>query len=217
MEGNIHEVEAHHPQHEVQLHIFVNRRKFDEHITREMTVDAIAKLVGMTAATATVRRQLGEKVGPPLEGVLEIHNGDHFVVTRKHVEGGYEPAERIVGELDRLRAGGQVATVITAPAAVIFHGLPVLPGAPVATTDVLVPIPPGYPASMLDLAYLPEGSPLIGRVKGVPQTSIHADGRAWRQISYHPHNGGGGPPWNPNLHGFHTYIDELLTWLGGLK
>lgn len=86
-----------------------------------------------------------------------------------------------------------------------------------ATTDVLVPVPAGYPAAMLDLAYLPEGSALIGRVKGAPQTTINAGGRVWRQISYHPHNGGGGPPWNPNVHGFHTYIDELLTWLGGLK
>ena len=30
-------------------------------------------------------------------------------------------------------------------------------------------------------------------------------GRTWRRISYHPHNGGGGPAWNPALYNFHTY------------
>ena len=38
-------------------------------------------------------------------------------------------------------------------------------------------------------------------------------GRNWTRISYHPHTGGGGPAWNKDLHGFHTYIDELLAWL----
>jgi hypothetical protein len=35
--------------------------------------------------------------------------------------------------------------------------------------------------------------------------------------SYHPHNGGGGPVWDQVRHGFHTYFDHLLAWLGRLS
>jgi hypothetical protein len=77
----------------------------------------------------------------------------------------------------------------------------------------MVLIPGGYPGQMLDGAYLPAGSPLIGKVKGSPQGQINAASRAWRLISYHPHNGGGGASWNPAIHGFHTYVGELLSWL----
>jgi hypothetical protein len=66
----------------------------------------------------------------------------------------------------------------------------------------------------LDGAHLPEGSPLLGRVAGSPQGVIVAvEGRRWQLVSYHPHNGGGGPPWNKDKHGFHTYIDEILSWI----
>jgi hypothetical protein len=116
-------------------------------------------------------------------------------------------------ELEKLRESGQAVTKNANPDAVIYHDLRTRPGNSVAKTDVMVSIPGGYPGQMLDGAYLPEGSPLIGKVKGSPQGQINAVGRAWRLISYHPHHGGGGPAWNPAIHGFHTYIGELLSWL----
>ncbi len=97
------------------------------------------------------------------------------------------------------------------PDAVIYIGVPSPLDA--ASSDVLVLVPGGYAQSMLDGACLPEGSALIGTVKGQPQGAITADGRSWVPISYHPHNGGGAPPWDPTLHGFHTYLDELVSWL----
>ena len=57
-----------------------------------------------------------------------------------------------------------------------------------------------------------------GRVVGSAQDQrITALDRVWRQISDHPHNGGGGPAWNPTKHGFHTYLGELLSWLFNAK
>ena len=141
------------------------------------------------------------------------------MVTRKHVQGGFHIADqRIRTELERLEEGGQKAILLENPLAVIYKALPVtLPGATIAATDVMVPVPAGYPARQLDLAFLPSDSPLINMVKGVAQTVISAGGRSWRQMSYHPHNGGGAPPWNPNHHGFHSYVDELISWLGSHK
>lgn len=201
-----------------KLHIFVNRKKFDQGITATMTVDAIARLVGLTAETATVRRDHGGKAGDPLQGVVEIHQADHFVVTRNQVQGGFDPIEtRIAAELERLRESGQKVDYFPQNRAVIYRDLPVAsPRAPIPATDVLVPVG-GYPGGMLDLAFLPVGSPLIGRVKGAAQGVTTVDGRQWQQISYHPHNGGGGPPWNPNIHGFHSYLDEILAWLGSIQ
>lgn len=77
----------------VQLVIFVNGKKKtseDDGVTDPMSVDAIARLAGLTGDTAVVRRRQGEggPVGDPLTGEVEIKNGDHFVVTRKTVEGG---------------------------------------------------------------------------------------------------------------------------------
>jgi hypothetical protein len=126
--------------------------------------------------------------------------------------------ERIERELALLRDGGQAAELITSsPAVVLYrsvptdgakHGLP-------ASTDVVVPVPPGYPAALIDLAGLPIGSPLLPRLKGGGnnQGTVSADGRQWQLASYHPHNGGGGPPWDQMKHGFHTYLDHLIAWL----
>ena len=97
------------------------------------------------------------------------------------------------------------------PDAVIYLGVPSTLG--VESSDVLVLVPGGYAQTMIDGAYLPEGSPLIGVVKGQPGGAFTADGRTWVSISYHPHNGGGGPPWDPTRHGFHTYLDEVVSWL----
>jgi len=114
-------------------------------------------------------------------------------------------------------AGGQIVDFFPADRAVIYRDLPVAsPRAPISSTDVLVPVG-AYPAGMLDLAFLPVDSPLVGRVKGAAQGEITAGSKRWRQISYHPHNGGGGPAWNPNVHGFHTYVDEILAWLGDVQ
>lgn len=201
------------------LHIFVNRKKFDEGITPQMTVDAIARLVGLTAETAVVRRDVNGKPSEPLHGIVDIHQADHFLATRKAVEGGFDPNDaRILAELDRLRGGGMNVELIDRPHVVIYRDVPVASArAPIAMTDVLVPVPAGYPGGMIDLAFLPAGSPLLGRVKGAVQAPLSAAGAAWIQVSYHPHNGGGGKPWNPSTHGFHTYVDEILAWLGALQ
>ncbi len=76
-----------------ELTIFVNGKKKtskEDGVTNPMSVDAIARLAGLTAETAVVRRRQGEDghVGDPLTGEVEIKNGDHFVVTRRIVEGG---------------------------------------------------------------------------------------------------------------------------------
>jgi hypothetical protein len=154
----------------------------------------------------------GREIG--LDEKVEIHGCEVFDVVRKKVDGGYENS-RIHQELDRLRQSGQGVSLVTgAEPAVVYHALRARPGSAVNTTDVLVPVPSAYPGQMIDWAYLPDDSPLMGRVKGNPQDHrVTALGRVWRRISYHPHNGGGGPAWNPALHGFHTYVGELLSWL----
>jgi hypothetical protein len=127
---------------------------------------------------------------------------------------------RIDRELAVLRDGGQAADYVEVAGRgfVVYRSVPTgsrtvdLP----ASSDVIVPVPSGYPGGMIDLAGLPVGSPLLGRVKGGAniQGSVTADGRDWQLASYHPHSNGGGPPWNPSMHGFHTYFDQVLAWLG---
>jgi Prokaryotic E2 family E len=129
--------------------------------------------------------------------------------------------ERIERELTVLKEGGQSAEYFAEPRPlVLYRAVPTAGdtlGLP-AQTDVLVPVPPGYPASMIDLAGLPVGSPLLGRVKGGQnnQGIVTADGRQWQLASYHPHNGRGGAPWDQSRHGFHTYFDHLISWLDHL-
>lgn len=85
-------------------------------------------------------------------------------------------------------------------------------------TDVLVPVPAGYPASMIDMPALPKDSPLITRVIGSNIQGEHlVNGILWGLCSYHPYNGGGGPPWNPMMHGFHDYYNHIYFWLNKLK
>ena len=129
--------------------------------------------------------------------------------------------ERIDRELARLLCGGQRAEIVANGRIFVVYrdvrtggdGLQ-LP----TMTDVIVPVPDGYPASMIDLAGLPLGSPFLQRVKGGQnnQGLVLVDQRQWQLASYHPHNGGGGPPWNQQRHGFDTYLDHLLTWLDRL-
>ncbi len=128
---------------------------------------------------------------------------------------------RIESELDILRAGGQDAKlIIGSPSVVKLYRVSTggvrlgLPG----ETDVIVPVPEGYPASQIDLAGLPMGSPFIGRAKGSPSGGpLIVDGSAFQMISYHPYGNAGGGPWDQMRHGFHTYYDWILTWLAALS
>jgi hypothetical protein len=126
--------------------------------------------------------------------------------------------ERIEREIGSLLEGGQVAALIDGThTCVLYRAVPTdgaRLGLPEAT-DVIVPVPSGYPAAMIDLAGLPVSSPLIPRVAGGlnPQGVVEVDGRQWQLASYHPHQNGGGPPWDQIQHGFHTYLDHLITWL----
>jgi hypothetical protein len=104
-------------------------------------------------------------------------------------------------------------TLLTEPVpAVVYVGIPTRPGHPAGSSDVLVKVPGGYPAAFIDNAYLPEGSPLLGRVPGGVQGAETFGGRVWRQISIHPYSGNGAA-WNKDRYGFHTYYDEMLSWL----
>ena len=130
--------------------------------------------------------------------------------------------ERIERELARLREGDLAAELVPEPRPVVLYrrvptggerlGLP-------AFEDVVVPVPAGYPGGLIDLAGLPVGSPFLSHVKGGQnnQGIVIADGRQWQLASYHPHNGGGGPPWDQMLYGFHTYVDQLIAWLHHLN
>jgi len=199
-----------------ELKITVNSRVFTEHdgVRREMTGLQVAALVYPENPQNTRVHLVSEgNREVPLTETLHIHGCEVFDVVRKDVTGGFERS-RLDRELDDLRAGGLAVTFVEPPGAVVYHGLRTGPRAPVEFTDVLVPLPSGYPGQMIDWAFLPDDSPLIGRVKGSPQNvRITALGRGWRQISYHPHNGGGGPKWNPTVHGFHTYLGEIVSWL----
>lgn len=77
---------------ESQLHIFVNRRKFErgDGVKEQMTGAEIAALVGVPANNAVVRHDSGpDKTEIGINQTIDIKNGDHFLVTRKTVEGGY--------------------------------------------------------------------------------------------------------------------------------
>jgi len=201
---------------ETGLSITVNKQTFTETdgVKREMTGREIANLI--TDQPAEVKRlKGGAEIPVKLEETVKIEGCEEFEVIRCNVKGGCE-ASRIEREVAKLRENGADILFVSGPTpAVIYRGIKTRPGyLHLAQTDVLVPVPSAYPGSMLDGAYLPQGSPLLGRVEGNPQgTTIHADGRAWQLVSYHPHNGGGGPAWNPSRHGFHSYYSELLVWV----
>jgi hypothetical protein len=79
------------PQAHKDLHIFVNRRKFDrgDGVKEEMTGAEIAALVGVPAENAVIREEEPNKREIGVNETLHIKNGEHFLVTRKVVEGGY--------------------------------------------------------------------------------------------------------------------------------
>ncbi len=198
------------------LTITVNKQTFSEAdgVKPEMTGLEIARLV--TDQPSEVKRlQGGKEVVVRPDETVKIHGCEEFTVLRCNVVGGFEK-ERTDREVSVLKTNGAEVEVITSPVnAVIYRGVPTRAGYPhLPSTDVLVVIPSGYPGVMLDGAYLPEGSPLLGKVVGAPkQGTVQADGRTWELVSYHPHNGGGGAPWNPSRHGIHTYYTEILSWI----
>lgn len=202
---------------DVGLTITVNSRVFgkSQGVKPQMTGREIAALVYPENPDNTCVWEVSpasREIG--LDQAIEIEPCAAFDVVRKNVTGGFE-ANRVERELDLLRQGGLKVTLVAEPVqSVVYHDLRgTLGGAP-ATTDVLVPVPQAYPGQFIDYGYLPVGSPFIGKVQGAAQDPrISALGTVWQQISYHPHTGGGGPAWNPGLHGFHTYLGELLSWL----
>lgn len=127
--------------------------------------------------------------------------------------------ERVEVELRRLEAGQRAGLAICSDGrqAVIYHSVPTggeafnLP----AEVDVIVPIPSAYPANFIDLAGLPTQSPLLPRLQGGsnPQGVLIVNGCSYTLGSYHPYQG----TWNPQIHGFHTYYDHILSWLGYIK
>jgi len=199
------------------LAIIVNNKRFTEAegVERRMTGRQIASLVSDNPdATEVFKLTKGGTEPVPLDKDVHIENCDEFRVIRNNVAGGFEPA-RIERELEQLKAGGCRVDFIQQPiAAVIYRDVPTRQGYRyLEMTDVLVSVPGGYPGQPLDGAHLPEGSPLLGRVAGSPQGLVVAEGRRWQLVSYHPHNGGGAPPWNKDKHGLHTYYDEILYWI----
>ena len=81
-------------QHPETLHIFVNRRKFEagDGVKAEMTGAQIAGLVDVPPDNAVVRIDSGPDKGKEVASneTVRIQNGEHFLVTRKVVEGGHE-------------------------------------------------------------------------------------------------------------------------------
>jgi len=80
---------ANEQQHEALL-IFVNRRKFErgDGVREEMTGAQIAALVNVPADNAVIKREPGN-IPIDVNETVRIKNGEHFLVTRKVVEGGY--------------------------------------------------------------------------------------------------------------------------------
>jgi hypothetical protein len=197
------------------LTIFVNEKPFteDDGVKHEMTGSEIAKLVFDDPQNYDVYKLPGDEE-IKADQKVHIHDCEKFKVIRKTVTGGYELA-RIERELDILRQSGARVTFIPEVPGVVYHHIPARKDYPhLQATDVLVTVPGGYPSQALDGAFLPKGSPLLGRVAGKPQAnSVTALGQSWQLVSYHPHAGGGAPAWNKDKHGFHTYVDELLTWV----
>lgn len=201
---------------ETGLSITVNKQTFGvaDGVKPEMTGREIANLI--TDQPCEVKRLKGDQeIVIALDEFVKIHGCEVFTVLRCNVVGGFE-IERTNRELAILRENGADVDFITVPTpVVIYRSVPTRKGYPnIAESDVLVVIPTGYPGVMLDGAYLPQGSPLSGKVAGEPrQGEIQADGRTWELVSYHPHNGGGASAWNPNRNGIHSYYSEVLSWI----
>ena len=127
---------------------------------------------------------------------------------------------RIQDELRGLMEGSKIAATLIKEGScyyVKYHGVATSGksrGLP-ETIDVLVPVPDAYPTANIDMPALPADSPIIPHVVGGsnPQGIRTAEKRNWQVLSYHPYANGGGPPWNPMVHGFHDYYNHVYTWL----
>ncbi len=197
------------------LTIIVNKKPFTtaDGVKPEMTGREIATLVFPDPNRTAVFKVEGNTDKPiGLDDKIKIVNCDEFKVIRHDVVAGFQ-ATRVERELAVLRAGGAAVTLLSGPiAAVIYHDVPAREGLPVTKTDVLVKLPGGYPGTFLDNAYLPAGSPLLGKVPGAVQGGENIGDQSWRLISIHPHHPNG-TAWNKDRHGLHTYYDEILSWL----
>ncbi len=197
------------------LRIIVNKKPFTtaDGVKPDMKGREIAALVFPDPDRTCVFKVESDADKPVgLDEVVKIKNGDEFKVIRNDVVAGFQ-ASRVDRELAVLRTGGANVTLVAEPtAAVVYQAVPTRPGHPVRNTDVLVKIPGGYPASFLDGAFLPEGSPLLGKVPGAVQGVESIGGRQWRLISIHPHHPNGST-WNKDRNGLHSYYDEILSWL----
>jgi hypothetical protein len=73
------------------LNIFVNRRRFGvaDGVRPRMTGAQIASLVHVPPQNAVVRRETPPHAGEiGVDQEIDIHDGEHFLVTRRVVEGG---------------------------------------------------------------------------------------------------------------------------------
>jgi hypothetical protein len=198
------------------LTITVNKQTFGtaDGVKPQMTGAEIGRLI--SDQRCEVKRVSGgaEIVIEPQDAVA-IKGCEEFTVIRCNVVGGFH-TERLEKELAILRGNGVSVDLVTSPQpSVIYRDIPTRKGYPhLEKTDVLVVIPTAYPGVMLDGAYLPASSPLLGKVAGqTNQARLETNGQSWDLVSYHPHNGGGAPPWNPNRHGVHSYYSELISWI----
>lgn len=82
------------PNEVENLHIFVNRRKFEsgDGVKPSMTGAEIANLVSVPADNAVIRIDSGPQKGQEVAATatVQVKTGEHFLVTRTVVEGGCE-------------------------------------------------------------------------------------------------------------------------------
>lgn len=198
------------------LTITVNNQKFTtrDGVKKRMTGRQIAALVFPDAPEPKVKKVVGStKEDVPLDKEIDIHDCDEFRVIRSDVNAGFQ-ASRIDREIGLLVARGVDVSVAKAtPSAVVYHGLSVTRGTADYVTDVLVLIPDAYPAGAPDNAFLPADSPLLGMTVGAQQETMLVEGKPWVKKSVHPYLGANGIRWDQRIHGFHTYYNEVLSWL----
>lgn len=198
------------------LTITVNSQKFTtrDGVKQKMTGRQIAALVFPDSTEPKVKKIVGSaKEEVPLDNEIDIQDCDEFRVIRSDVNAGFQ-ASRIDREVGLLVERGVDASVSEgSPSAVVYRGLSVARGTIDYVTDVLVLIPDGYPAGAPDNAFLPADSPLLGMTVGAQQEMMLVDGKAWVKKSVHPYLGPNGSRWDQRNHGFHTYYNEVLSWL----
>jgi len=201
-------------RHDAILTIKVNKLRFTEKdgVKPKMTGREIATLVEPNPDQTRIEHLTPQGPVPVgLDEEVPIASCAEFKVIRCNINAGYQTS-RLEREVQQLRQRGVRVTLVAEPAAVIYHDVPAHSRLPVQTTDVLVKVPSGYPGGIIDNAFLPEGSPLLNRTVGAEQHVEVIGGQRWKQKSIHPYTGIA-VRWNKDLHGFHTYYGELVSWL----